>query len=123
MPDMLRDALVWLAGQLKANVSQIVTLRRNGFADQTGVAATIGATTEDVDDHEGGLIRLQARDYLIQAADYRPGNVQSLPKSGDRIIEVDGSQFEAMDVPGDGVWRWSDRYRILLRVHTKKVAS
>jgi hypothetical protein len=73
---------------------------------------------------EGNVLEtLESRDYLIDAADYAPTGAASEPQRGDRIIETVGGTEHIYEVmtpaPGAPVFRYTDRYRVRLRVHTK----
>jgi len=122
--DMLKDGSDWLQDQQKAHVAQMVTYSRGG--QQLSISATIGRTEFDVDPGDGFGVRVEARDYLIHAADLVLGGVTVKPQRGDRIRETradgDTAVYEVMS-PADGepVWRYSDDYRRRLRIHTKEV--
>jgi mono/diheme cytochrome c family protein len=80
----------------------------------------------------GGLLdgpwfhRTESRDYLVSAEDLVLGGVVERPKAGDRIRETEGEQlliYEVMAPGGEPPWRWSDRHRRTLRIHTKYVGT
>ena len=48
------------------------------------------------------------------------------PRAGDTIVEIDGNHtfiFEVMALGGDPPWRYSDPFRLKLRIHTKQIES
>lgn len=132
MVDLLQKASVWLENQRTKFMTQQVVYQRG--AASVAVYATVGTTEFQVDDGAGVLIRFEARDYLIRAADLVLAGVPLTPKRGDQIRETAGTQTFIYEVvsPGNGsggagggeepCWRWSDDYRQTLRIHTKLVA-
>lgn len=64
------------------------------------------------------------RDYLIVLADLFEISGGTLPKEGDRITETIGGTEQAFEVckrDGEPCWRFSDRERTRIRVHTRPV--
>lgn len=124
MADVLQNGLDWLADQLKTHASRAVTYSRN--ADQVTVQATIGRTLLKLDDGFGGVRMVWTdRDFLIHAADLVLNSSVTLPEPGDQIRETEGTTriYEVL-APGDEpVWRWSDPYHKVLRIHTKQVGT
>ena len=123
MPDLLETGATWLAGQLKAHASRDVTYRRG--AQQVVLKATAGRTEAEATDDEGGVLRIESRDFIVQAADLVLGGTRTLPELGD-LIELTDSQgvvhrYELMTLGVEGHWRWSDPYHTLLRIHTKEI--
>ncbi|MEZ6099984.1 MAG: hypothetical protein R3E01_13530 [Pirellulaceae bacterium] len=122
MTDLLQEGQAWLADQLTTHASQNVVYARD--ADEVAVLATIGKTTFEHDDGQGAIIRTQVRDYLIDAPKLVLAGEAVLPKPGDRIKEVEGGHtyiYEAMAIAGEPCWRYSDPFRLKLRIHTKLV--
>jgi hypothetical protein len=122
--NLFETAASWLADQLKTHASVEVLYVRG--AGSVSVNATIGKTEFEVDDGSGVILRVQSRDFLIQAADLQFGGVASLPVAGDRIRETQGSQtfvYEVMAPGNEPHYRFSDPFRKLLRIHTKHVAT
>ena len=124
MADLLQRGMAWLEAQRTKFMTQAVVYQRGGEGGgAVEVPATIGATTFQVDDDDGAMLRVESRDYLILAADLVISETPILPKRGDRIRETSGSQVFTYEVmaPGDEpCWRWSDGYRQTLRIHTKQ---
>lgn len=124
MSNLLQTGSAWLADQLKTHASADVLYERG--AEQVAVKATIGKTEFELDDGSGVLVRIQSRDYLIQAADLVLGGAPSLPVAGDRIRETQGATTFVYEVNAPGNephYRFSDPFRELLRIHAKHVAT
>ncbi len=121
---MLHRGQAWLAGKLTKHASRRVVYRR----DELGVelSATIAKSEYEQDDGEGVITRAQVRDYLIDTNALLLSIIGSLPRRGDRIVEVDGETtfiFELMSIGNDPPWRYSDPFRVKLRIHTKLVET
>lgn len=125
MSDLIQDATDWLNETLQGDVAQSVTIAR-GPEETPGVAATVGRTEHPTSLEFGIVSMRESRDYLINAADYVLDGVEVLPDRGDRITETDaaGNTFVYEVLPfGDDEqhFRFADRYRTRLRIHTKLV--
>jgi len=120
MPDMLRQGLAWLAQQRTRHMTSPVQYQRTGQTPIT-VQATFGRTEYDITDGAGASLQTHVVDFLILASDLVALHP---PQRGD-VILAPGSggdhQYEVLDLPGDGCWRWSDPYHTTLRIHTKDV--
>ena len=127
MTDMLKTGVARLAAIRKSHASSLVTISRFGETDVPDISATVGHAPFLIVDDQGYETHVRVRDYLIASADYMFGGVVVEPKDGDRIIEVDGAAtrtFEAMSPDSDEPsWRYSDPYRVTLRIHTKLVET
>ncbi|MCL4198852.1 MAG: hypothetical protein KJZ69_15300 [Phycisphaerales bacterium] len=124
MTDLLSQGLSWLEDQRHQHLTRLVTYQRGG--DEVELAATIGRTVFEQDDHAGGLTRIESRDFLIRAADLVLAAEITLPQPGDRIIEIDAIAtytYEVMAPRAEPPWRYSDVNRLTLRIHTKQVAT
>jgi len=124
LTNLLQIGASWLADQMKTHASIDVTYERG--AEQVPVKATIGKTEFDLDDGSGVVVRVQSRDFLIQAADLVLGGIESLPVAGDLIRETQGTKtfvYEVMAPGEEPHYRFSDPFRKLLRIHTKHVAT
>ena len=122
MTDMLQNGQSWLADKLKTHASQLVAYQRDGL--EAELPATIGRSTYEQDDGEGVITRSQVRDFLIDTTDLLLSAIGSLPRRGDRILETDGGTtfvFEVMALGGEPPWRYSDPFRLKLRIHTKQI--
>ena len=124
MKGMLRDSQQWLAAQLNKHVARHVVYQRD--RDEVEVTATIGKSTYQQDDGEGTLTRAQVRDYLIDTAMLVIAGEPTLPRGGDRIRESDGDKvfiYEVMSLGSEAPWRYSDPFRLKLRIHTKLIST
>ena len=122
MADVLERGAQWLCGQRHAHMTRAVVYTRGG--DSIELAATPGRTEFEQVDGFGVIHKLESRDFLVRAVDLVLASVQTLPVAGDRISEADGDRTYIYEVmaPGDEPpWRYSDRYRQTLRIHTKHV--
>src|SRR5262245_47594481 len=126
MADMLQAAMQVLADTLKANMAGAVTIKA-GATEATGIQAVKGRTLLQVDDGAGSIRMVWTdRDYLIEAADLVVAGVASEPQRGWQILDPAGGKIEVFEVlapAGEPVWRWSDPYRTVYRIHTKFVRT
>ena len=124
MADLLRQGSAWLDGQRHMHLTQTVLYQRG--AESIELSATIGRTEFEQADEYGVLHRTESRDYIIRAADLVLAGETVLPKAGDQIRETDGALthvYEVMAPGGEPPWRYSDPYRVALRIHTKHVKT
>ena len=125
MPNLLEVGSQWLAGKLKEFASKSVLYRRG--SQEVPVSATVGRTLLKLQDGFGGVrMEWTDRDFLIAAADLVLNGTRVLPERGDQIRETLGSRtfvYEVMAPGQEPPWRWSDEFRVLLRIHTKQVGS
>jgi len=122
--DLLQQGLDWLEEQRRTHLSRNVTYRRGSSTAQ--VLATVGATRFEADDGSGIVVEMEARDYLIAAADLVLDSAQVLPERGDEIVEVrDGINYvyEVMDLGSEKHFVTCDPAGRTLRIHTKHVGS
>ncbi len=124
MRDILRDGQRWLADQLTKHAAREVTYRR-GDSEST-VIATIGKTLAEQEAGEGLVMRMEIRDYLIDTALLRLDGQPTLPERGDLIIETESGKtfsYEVLPVGSQKAWRYSDPFRLKLRIHTRLIAT
>ena len=124
MADLLRQGAAWLDGQRHTHLTQTVRYQREAYSVE--LAATIGRTEFEQADEYGVLHRIEARDYIILAADLLLGGETVLPKAGDQICETEQAAVHVYEVMASGSeppWRYSDPYRVALRIHTKHVKT
>jgi hypothetical protein len=127
MTDMLKTGLTWLAGQQKANVSELVTVFR-GSSSFTALA-TFASQILRVSDRQGNTkVERAAADFIFTASDYNFGAGVVEPAAGDVIQFTFGTvtkQFKAMPVNSgqEPAWRYCDPYQISVRVHTKYIGT
>lgn len=125
MKDVLRDGQAWLAGKLKQFASRKVIYRYR-LKHLLVLPATIGKTLGEQDAGDGLILRTEIRDYLIDVADLKIDGQNFLPERGDQIIEVDEGErftYEVLPIGNQKPWRYSDPFRLKLRIHTKLVAN
>jgi hypothetical protein len=112
MPNMLRDGLAWLTGQLRDYASEVVT-------------ATFGAKLLQLDDGSGGIrVEYTDLDFCIPADQLDFGAGRFTPERGDLIdvtMPYDTQTFEVFPFGSDPPWRWSDPHQSMVRVHTKHI--
>jgi len=120
--DVLKNGQAWLANQLTTHASRSVVYRRGELGAE--LAATIGKSHYQQDDGNGVITRSQVRDFLIDTQSLLLSIIGSLPRRGDKIVEIDGDKtfvFEVMALGSDPPWRYSDPFRLKLRIHTKQI--
>jgi hypothetical protein len=83
---------------------------------QVAVSATIGRTKYEADDGHVVRIEFTDRDFLILAVDLVLAGQPTEPQRGD-LIREGNREFEVLD------WRYSDPYRVTLRVTTTEVGT
>jgi len=115
MGNLLRTGSAWLEQMRVAHCSSQVTYRR-GTTDVT-VNATYGATRYEQTDASGVVLESRVWDFLIAASEL---TATGEPRSGDQII-ADGQKYELLHVGDDGVWRFSDPFRQVYRIHTRQI--
>lgn len=122
MPDLLKAASAWLEDMRTTHASRTVAYVRG--VESVEISASIGKTVFRLDKGYGVTERIEARDYLMLAADLVLGGAAALPKAGDKIREAEGGKtfiYEVMAPGNEPCWRWSDPYRRTLRIHAKHV--
>lgn len=123
MGNMIRDGLSWLAGAMKANLSETVSYQR-GTKTVTGLQAVIGQTQFRREDLTTRQTKLQASDadFIFAAADIVAGGIPMPPIEGDVILyqgnAITPGRYEAHAPPGERIFKL-DGFGIQLRVHTK----
>ncbi|XZE56653.1 hypothetical protein SH139x_002776 [Planctomycetaceae bacterium SH139] len=121
---MLQRGQAWLASQLNQHASRPVIYQRGALSAY--LQATIGTSEYEQDDGTGPIVRHQVRDYLINTDLLLNSVIQSLPLAGDKIIEQDGMiryVYEVMGLGSSPPWRFSDPFRLTLRIHTKQIQT
>ena len=124
MSDLMQQGQAWLSAKLSELASRLVVYHRGELGVE--LTATIGRSAYDQDNGEGIVTRSQVRDFLIDTNALLLSAIGSLPRRGDRIVEVDGGTtftFEVMPFGGEPPWRYSDPFRLKLRIHTKQVET
>lgn len=110
-----------------AGVSVVYSRTVNGVTTSVTLTAWVGRTLfAGSNEANGARVEWGERDYLIPVSSLMLGGILTLPaRNTDRITETIGGVavvFELMTPTGEPVWRYSDQYRTLYRVHCKRVA-
>ena len=122
MADLLQTAASWLTDQRDRFLSRQVTYRRG--EREVMLPATLGSSTFEVINDIGVTETYESRDFLIRAADLALDGQTFLPDGGDRIIDSLAGRvmtYQVLAPGGQMPWRYSDRYRTTIRIHTKQV--
>jgi hypothetical protein len=122
MTDLLEQGSAWLESQRHAYMTRAVVYVRG--VESVELNATIGRTEFEQDTGQGGIRRIESRDFLVRGEDLILTGGPALPKAGDRIRETVDSVtyvYEVMAPGGEPPYRYSDCYRRTLRIHTKHV--
>ncbi len=121
MRDVLKTGSEFLAGMQARFAAQRVLYSRGGSS--TRIPATLGRTPFDVQDANGGLLRVQSEDFVIRTAYLKLDAIEITPISGDRIT-FNGEIFEVCP-PGPGIpeWAWDGPHHQSYRIHTKQVGT
>jgi hypothetical protein len=119
MRDLLREGMEWLEMQRTKYMSgpAVYKTDRGAGIETFDVQATFGKTDYEIADGYGATIKTRVIDFLISAED-----LTFEPEAGD-VILADNRKYEVMNLGGESCWRWSDPYRITLRIHTKDIGD
>jgi hypothetical protein len=75
---------------------------------------------------DGGFMRTVSKDWLLLASELVIDGETVEPQRGDKIIETATELVHEVLAPmgsNEPEWRWSDLSRVVMRVHTKEVAT
>lgn len=120
MADLFQTGSSWLATQLANYASQSVTLKRG--TQSASISATPGGKIELQEADTEFYVERQQLDWLITAAAYKVAGVAVEPKRADILEWTTGGVTHKFVVTAQGnepVYRFSDRHRVLYRVHTE----
>jgi hypothetical protein len=120
MADMLQSGVEWLAGMREKHVGRPVSYSREG--ESVSLMATVGRTAFEIEDSSGGLTQFVSRDFIFTASALVLGGIVTEPLPDD-IIHESGLTYQVMAPGREQCWRYSDQYRVSIRVHTKQIAS
>lgn len=118
MTDLLQQGTRWLEQQREAHLSSPVIYVRGSH--EAEFMATYGRTDFETDDETGLRVQGHVTDFLICAGFFTP--VFGHPEPGDQI-RAGSRVYEVMDISAQGCWRWSDPYRVTLRIHSRDVGA
>jgi hypothetical protein len=127
MTDMLQTGVSWLLGKLQTSIAQTITYSRGALS--VTLLATLGRKLLKVNDGSGNTrVEVTDADFLIEASllVFEPDDRPLLPERGDRIaVTLNGNDlvFEVLPYGDEPVFRWSDPYETILRVHGKLVTT
>ncbi len=127
MADMIASGLSWLAGQLKANCSQPVTVS-NG-TQSVVIQATLESQRLLVSDGQGNTsVQRPDADFVFTAADLDFGSGPVEPADGWTVTVAFGAvnkQFKLMRVNQgqEPSWRYTDPFQTMIRAHTKYMGN
>ena len=122
MTDDLATASDWLRTQRRSHMARSVTYRRG--AESASVSATFGKTVFRVDANHGLFEQVETHDFIVDYDDL--ADTFGEPQRGDQIVATlnDAAQvFEVMAPGNESHYRWHDRQREELRIHTKHVGA
>lgn len=122
--NIMQTAAAALAQQMKA-VASIPAVYRRGV-ESVSVRVWLGRKLLKLDDGQGGFrIEWTDIDVMMCAADLHfDDDVPLEPMRGDLLDLTYGSEtqtFEAFPFGNEPLWRWSDPYQTILRIHFKHV--
>ena len=87
--------------------------------------ATVGSSDFQVETSVGAIETFESRDYIVRAADLVLADQLITPQRGDTISETQAGvtyTYEVLAPGAEQCWRWSDPYRVSMRIHTKQVS-
>ena len=113
----MRNAIIGAVTALKSVAGVAVTYERG--TGSVSVTAVPGRTEYETTDVQGYGIMAVSRDFLIRCSELVIDSEEITPEAGDTITEGTGT-YEVSDAGGE-VWRYSDPYRTVYRIHTKEV--
>lgn len=123
MTDLLATGVAWLHQQREAKLVKSVTYCRG--ASQVTIDATKAKTDTQVVNAEGVEVRGQVDDWIIKPSELVIDGVTVFPQQGDRIRDTIDSQtvvYEVAKGPDGVAWRYTDNFRLAIRVHTVRAA-
>ncbi len=86
--------------------------------DDLPLSATLGRSTWQLENGSAGLVVFESRDYLIDAAGLQLRGAPLIPQRHDKIVEG-CFVYGVLDEASIPAWRYSDPFRLQIRVHTK----
>jgi hypothetical protein len=107
MTNMLRDGANWLAQQMGEHASDPIVYSRASVS--LTMRATLGQTQF--------VTRYESRDFIV---DFACMGRLGEPLDGD-LIQLGDQQFEVLSISGEQPYRFVDRHRVQIRIHTKEI--
>jgi len=115
MTNMLRDGANWLAQQMGEHASDPIVYSRASVS--LTMRATLGQTQFESIANDGSMTRYESRDFIV---DYACMGRLGEPLDGD-LIQLGDQQFEVLSISGEQPYRFVDRHRVQIRIHTKEI--
>ena len=113
--NMLRNGLGLLADQLVGNASDAVVYNR-GSTSLT-LSAIRGSSSFEVADDDDIQTTFESRDWIVRAIDFQ---AMFPPQKYDQIV-VGDQAYEILSISNAPHYRYSDEYRTMIRIHTKRI--
>lgn len=113
-----------VAAKSRAKIAGIDVVYRIGSVELP-LRVVPGSTAYDEYSDEAAVLRRQTRDYLIETVLLVVEGVPFLPERGHLIEECVGCQtlqYEVIPIDGQNVFRYTDPYRVGVRIHTQQVS-
>ena len=122
-----RDAAVLIAFRRLLAIAGVDVTYVDG-ALQIPLRVAIGKTLYQAMDARGVIEERDCRDYCFVAADLTTASraIVTVPQRGHRIIEptaAGSDTFDLLPMESDKPYRYMDPGRLILRVHTKRIAT
>lgn len=125
MTTFVEDGVSWLSGQLQDTAGVTVSIKR-GSSTTTGVTAVMDNANYEITGEQGTITRVRLRDWWIAQEDYKIAAVAVEPRTGDRIINSAGEEWEIAPIlntaKGD-MDAFADWDGISWWLHTKRVKA
>ena len=107
---------MFISAKLLEHASDPITYSRGSVTFT--MKATPGSTPFESSQSDGGVLRFESKDFIVQASAFQ---LLDEPKDGDKIN--DGAHdYEVLALSGEAPFRYCDRHRTLMRIHTKQIS-
>lgn len=122
--NIMEDGASWLKSKLFGSASSTVIYRR-GSDELSGLNIVRAETTAELRRDFGLNVDVRIADFLIREEDLiiPPSLMRTKPQRGDEIVFISSDETVTYEVLAEGqedVYRESDRFGNLFRVHTKE---
>ena len=114
----LSDAMKWLTDTMIEKEGESIVYSRG--VESVTLDAVPGKTEYESVTETGVVTEHQARDFVVNASELIIDEAAIEPKRGDKIT-YGGDTFEVFPLDGEKVYRYSDPFKKMLRIHTKQV--
>ncbi len=114
MTDLIESAL--------SALPMLIPRRKVGYqrgSEVIWIDATVARSMYLYTDDNGVRIYTEGRDYLVEPSEIVMAGAETLPAEGDQVIDED-KRYTVMTESDGEVFRFTDRYHTLLRIHTKE---